>query len=144
MSNASEPPDAGPASYRNWRARIDGARMFNVFEVPFYSDAHITGEVSDGLGPYNMRNGLPADPSDPAIVLTIEWHLNPGGLPPMDKTDTANFTGAWLGDEIAALVALAFGARIMAGAQTRFLREDGKTWGIMGDRMRPIAFPKAS
>lgn len=132
--------EAGPASYRNWRAKNDGGPYFGSYEVPLYSDAHVTGDVLQGLGPHILRNGLPAELGDPAVVLVLDSHLDANQLPPMDKTDTASFTGSWLGDEIAALLSLACGARFMAGAPTR-IRSDATTWRIMGDTDRPVFFP---
>ena len=134
----------GPTSYRNWKAQLAGTRVYGASEVPIYSDAALTGEIRSGLGPYELRNGLPASLIDPAAVLTIVSHLDPSQLPAMDKTNTASFTGAWLGDEIAALVSLACGARVMAGAPTRYLQSDGKTWILMGDRMRPTLSPRTN
>lgn len=131
----------GPTSYQNWRSQIAGVPRAGASEVPFYSDAHITGELTD-LGPYVLRNGIPADERDPAIVLMVDGHMDPNDLPPMDNTDTANFTGAWLGDEIAALCALAFGARVMAGNSTRILLDaERERWVLMGHRERPAFFP---
>jgi hypothetical protein len=133
----------GPACYRNWRAQLDGAESSGASEVPFYSDADIRWELNGGLGPYSLRNAMPADPSDPALILVAEFH-GPNLRDPMDRTDTANFTGAWLGDEIASLCALAFGVRLMAGGATRHLvkRYAPDRWLITGDRDRPTWFPK--
>ncbi len=132
---------AGPLSYQNWLAQAGGAPRRSVSEVPLYSDAHITGELTEGLGPYVFRNGLPNDERDPAVVLFVDGHLDPNNLPRMQKTDTANFTGAWLGDEIAALCSLAFGARIMAGSVTRLSVPGSGFWTILGDSDRPSVFP---
>ena len=43
----------------------------------------------------------------------------------MTKTDTSQYHGGWLVDEIAALLSLCLGIRIKAGGQTRIF-EEGK------------------
>ena len=130
----------GPMSFRNWRRSLTGSPCFGVSEVPLYSDATICGEVRKGIGPYRLLNASPATPLDPAVLLVMESFLNPNDLPAMIETDTSNFTGAWLGDEIAALLALSSGARIIAGDATRNLHAG--EWIISGDHDRPTLFPK--
>ncbi|MBL8913172.1 MAG: hypothetical protein JNM17_20925 [Archangium sp.] len=127
---------SGPVCYKNWRAHQEGAPCSGGFEVPLYSDCHIAGEIPDGLGPYALINALPAGRLDPSLVLRASSFLNAYALPQMTKTDKTSFTGASLSDEIACLVALALGARIMAGSATRLEIEKGK-WVILGDRDRP-------
>ena len=45
-------------SQLNWLNWIDASDKdtASVVEYPFYSDAHITGEFTDGLGPYSFLN----------------------------------------------------------------------------------------
>lgn len=129
-----------PASYLNWRARIDDRPLTERSEVPIYSDStRLRGALDVDLGPYRLQHGLPADERDPALVLMVDGHLTTGDMLRMDKTNTDGFTGAWLADEIAALCSLEMGIRLMAGAPTRFL-SGADRWTITGDRNRPTFF----
>ena len=134
---------AGPMSYQNWIAASAGTRRLSISEVPLYSDADITGEISSGLGPYALRNALPNDERDPAIILIVNGYIDPNQVPRTIKTNVSNFTGASLPDEIAALCSLALGVRMMAGGVTR-MASDGSPHGfiILGDRERPAFFGK--
>lgn len=134
--------DSGPACYRNWTAKIAGSTAWGGSEVPLYSDCFIVGEVSS-LGPYSIVHASPESPSDPAFVLRCTSYFDPNMLPGMSKTDTSGYTGARLADEIAALLSLSLGARVMAGATTRLEIEPNK-WLMMGDRNRPIAMSPSS
>ena len=54
--------DAGVLSSQlNWLNWLSGSDIHNasVVEYPFYSDAHITGEFREGLGPYSFLNTVP-------------------------------------------------------------------------------------
>ncbi len=133
--------DNGPASYRNWRAHLAGKPVYGRSEIPIYSDVQFTVEKTEGLGPYRFQHAFPADLTDPALVLHVDGHLNPRELPAMDKTETSGFTGASLGDEIAALLSLLLGRRFMGGDPTRFISDMATSeWVIMGDRNQPTFF----
>src|SRR5712692_1671107 len=131
----------GPASYRNWRAFLDRAPGRGaVFEVPIYSDATVVVAISGGAGPYSILNGIPAGPTDAKLVLRFGVHLDPTETRDMTSTDTAGYTGAHLGDEIAALLSLELGVRLMAGDSTRMEHGDGAPPVILGDSRRPAMF----
>ena len=48
-------------SQLNWlkSLNVPDANVSAVVEYPFYSDARITGEFTDGLGPYSFLNAVP-------------------------------------------------------------------------------------
>lgn len=141
MTTLQPTNDEGPRSYRNWRAYLAGTPTYGAWEAPIYSDANLVGAIEEGLGPYKLSHVFPATTGiDPAVILFVESHLDGGVLPPMSKTNTSGFTGAWLGDEIAALLSLALGIRLMAGGVTRDFGIGSQPHGIsFGDRNRPVA-----
>lgn len=110
-------------------AAEQGQESARAEEYPLFTDAHITGEITEGYGPYQFLNAIahPEHPGDiqPAIILRAEGHLthisqNP---PPMDTTDGGYYHGGDQIDEIAALVSLAIGIRCKAGELTRSFDE---------------------
>ena len=42
----------GPPSYENWKASSQDSSLLGGYEVPLFTDAHITGEILEGFGPY--------------------------------------------------------------------------------------------
>jgi hypothetical protein len=130
----------GPASYLNWHARLDNRPCSGTAEVPFYSDVfHLRGEPAEDLGPYRLQLAFPRDQHDPALVLTIDDHLSHGDMLRMTKTNIDGFTGSSLADEVAALLSLEMGVRVMAGSVTRYSM--GERWIVRGDDDRPVFFP---
>lgn len=115
---------SGPAIYENWKAQQTGRDAESAYEVPLYSDAHITSEIRDGLGPYQLLNpvALPANgEARAAVYARVEVHY---GEEPMylfrsGKTNDERYHGGWLDDEIAALLSLSLGARFRAGPVSR-------------------------
>ena len=104
------------------RLNASDANTPTVVEYPFYSDAHITDEFIDGLGPYSFLNTVPF-PCSPGVVnapimLRAEIHL-PQSLPDMSKTDESLYHGGSFVDELAALTSVALGIRIRAGEESR-------------------------
>lgn len=139
MSDAAPSPE-GPRSYRNWRAFVAGKPLFSQAEIPIYSDVSLTVPDSDDLGPYKLKHAFPAELRDPVLVLLVHDHLDPGDLPRMDTTKTEGFTGASSGDEVAALLSLSLGRRLLAGSATRTCFQGKQDWTIFGDRDRPTFF----
>ncbi len=99
-----------------------------VVEYPFYSDARITSDFTDGLGPYSFLNTVPLydDPGvvNSPIILRAAIHLpqpEPQSVPPPDKfkTDESLYHGGDFVDELAALTSVALGVRIRAGDESR-------------------------
>jgi hypothetical protein len=106
-------------------------------EVPFFSDAWLTGEVTAGLGPYQFINTVPTryghGIARTAVVARLEIHMN-FDTPDPNKTDPVMYHGGGLADELAALASLLTGARFRAGGQSqRFEPTDGP-------RGRPVAW----
>jgi hypothetical protein len=117
----AETPTAA-LSQLNWLNVSPENTGTHIYEYPLYSDAHITGEFIDGLGPYSFLNTVPI-PSEPGvvkapIVLRVEIHLDEY-RPDMSKTDESLYHGGTLVDEIAALSSVALGVRIRAGSESR-------------------------
>ena len=108
----------GPFLYDNWLAWRDGAPTQGAIEVGLFSDAHVTGELDEGYGPYKFINqgAIPE-----VIVLRAEIHLP--NLYYVDTkhvtTDHSRFHGGDLSDEVAALLSLSLGLRLKAGPITR-------------------------
>lgn len=124
----------GPISYQNWKAKLEGYPSKCAVEFPLFTDAHITGQIETGLGPYQLFNTVPISPPNtltPSIILRVEDHLpevDNSDLK-MTKTDTDRYHGGWLNDEIAALLSLSLGIRLKAGGATRRFEPDGDPRG---------------
>lgn len=93
-----------------------------VSEYPFYSDARITGNFTDGLGPYSFLNTVPLHNApgviNSPIILRAAIHL-PQSLPDKLETDESRYHGGDFVDELAALTSVALGVRIRAGDESR-------------------------
>lgn len=115
----SEPTLSSQLNWNNWSQ----AQEPFIAEYPFYSDAHITGEFREGLGPYSFLNAFP-DRAIPGtinvpIILRVEIHLPEWKPEDISGTDESlYYGGAWV-DEIAALTSVALGVRIHAGTESR-------------------------
>ena len=96
-----------------------------IHEYPLYSDAHITGDFSEGLGPYSFLNTVPGFEKsgviNAPIILRTAIHLTQQ-LPDMSETDESRYHGGHLADELAALTSVALGVRIRAGDISRSFR----------------------
>jgi CRP/FNR family transcriptional regulator, dissimilatory nitrate respiration regulator len=110
---------------RVWLENIDALKFSLGIEFPLYSDAHITGEYINGLGPYSFLNTVPY-PDGPGIVnapiiLRVSMHLGDEGLDLSKKLQTSEslYHGGSFVDEIAAVTSLCLGARIRAGEMCR-------------------------
>lgn len=128
----------GPFTYANWKAMEAGFPSKSAAEFLMYTDAHITGHIEDGYGPYQLLNAIAHSEQPrlkPSIVLRIENHL-PSDLAtdPEMKTDYKRYHGGDLTDEIAALVSLCLGIRIESGFCTRVFEPGGDVRG------RPVAW----
>src|SRR5690554_6761300 len=112
----------GVLSYWNLKAYKEGKERHSIFELPLYSDAHITGELKSQKGPCNLINMIagirqPGSVAD-VMILRMFWHLN--NQPTYGvKTDSTRYHGGWASDEIAALISLKLGIRVKAGEITR-------------------------
>ena len=104
--------------YLNWLAALKGKPALGVFEYPLFTDARITEEMTEGLGPYQFLNpvALREGPGlvRPAIILRAELHVK--FCPPdLKKTDYEQYHGGSHTDEVAALSSLALGIRLKSG-----------------------------
>ena len=137
----SEEAERGLASslfaYENWRAADTKAPSLGGYEVPLYTDAHITGTVRDGYGPYQFLNTVPGVSEGslaPSIILRVESHVDWSFVVyrPMTRTDSESYHGGGLNEEVAALVSLCLGIRLKAGGISREFRIGGgysRRWG---------------
>jgi hypothetical protein len=116
--------DQGPEVLQVWKSVAPPTERWS-YEYPLFSDAHLTGEILSGLGPFEILNGLsfpgptPSEPL-PVLVLRVSVPL-PGQLEPPDEWSTSheNYHGGSFVDEVAALISLALGVRFKAGTETR-------------------------
>ena len=125
---------SGPPIYHNWQLALKGENADRAFEVPLFTDAHITSQkIIEEYGPYQfintvpMRNGLHL--LQPSIVLRVEEYISYES-PRMDKTQEEHYHGGNLEDEVAALVSLCLGIRIKAGGISRRFSKDGDPRGL--------------
>lgn len=133
-STAQVPGPRAPRMWRNWQASLEGAPRLGITECSFFSDAWFVAEAI-GYGPYSLLNPVARTTFaggmyewKPALTLRVDQHL-PGEHPDMNVTDAEHYHGGWLEDEVAALVALIFGARVIAGPITREFEDHGDPLG---------------
>ena len=119
--------EAGPIGWRNWKAlELGTRRSMDGYEIALHSDSRFVDELLD-LGPYKVFNtvasGEPvAGRSTLALVLRVAQYGRSyiDLIPSMQGEGThGSHHGGWLGDEIAALIALSLGTRCQAGEVTR-------------------------
>jgi hypothetical protein len=119
----------GPRSYENWKAALGGNKWHTIFEYPLFSDAHITGELVEELGPYKIINAVPISRSyRPTLVLRSYDYLV-HQIPEMKETNEENYHGGFLADELAALLSLFLGIRLKSGDANREFTIDGDSMG---------------
>jgi hypothetical protein len=122
---ATSLPPEGPFLYDNWRRTRASEPLVGTHEVPLYSDAHITGQLSLGeLGPYSLLNAVPMHHRlgllRAPVVLRFDFHF--AGEPFQhfeDSTNDSRYHGGELADEMAALVSLFLGVRMWASTAVR-------------------------
>ena len=112
-----------PACIANWKALLDGEPLLETIEYPIYTDAWVTGQVDDGLGPYSFINsfGAQREPTrHPSIVLRMDMHLPAGSLKhQLSVTNATAYHAGDIEDELSALLGLCLGIRTKAGGFTR-------------------------
>ena len=127
-------------SQLNWHNALEGIAANAIFEYPFYTDAHVTGQVVDGLGPYSFLNTVPTSFDtvvNAPIILRAALHLSEDPFRyDSSATDESIYHAGTFADELAALVSLCLGIRVRAGGESREfdLDDDGDPLG------RPIAW----
>lgn len=115
--------------YRNWRAYNAGNAERMGDEAPLFSDARFTGQLRGELGPYDLLNTVPHPHSPgvvvPALVLRARWVLDDdteqiAAAFRKGDTDVTGFVGGSSHDELAALIALSHGVRVVAAKPNRW------------------------
>lgn len=123
----------GPISYENWKAQIEGKPIKYAFEFPLFTDTHITGEITEGCGPYQFLNTVPIFKQGtiaPSIILRVTEYLEEDSTArKMSETNTDRYHGGWQVDEIAALMSLCLGIRLKAGGCIRTFEAEGDPRG---------------
>jgi len=132
----------GVLSYWNLKEFACSKSPKSITEYPLFTDAHITGELKEGLEPYcfiNMiaTNHNPGDVQE-SIILRIGWYINDNRTFDV-KTEASKYHGGGLTDEIAALVSLKLGIRLKAGDETRIF--DGYSKDPLGTPRASITQP---
>ena len=124
-----------PACAANWKAVANGMPIQWTAEYPIFSDAWLTGEIKQQLGPYQLINtASPRQKHEmhlyPAVVLRVDWHLPIDALSPnFSEPDATSYHGGYPEDEVAALLGLCIGARMKAGGATRHFDPEGDPRG---------------
>lgn len=134
-SKDQERRDRGPFAYENWALSLKGAPRQMSFEYPLFTDAHITGMVTEGYGPYQFLNTIAsAKPGSarkyPAIVLRMDSYLVYDPETDWSRTDESRYHGGLIHDEVAALGSLCLGIRLKAGGYTRIFEPDKDPVGL--------------
>lgn len=143
----TEERPAGPASHLNFRAADRGDPCIGIVEVFLYSDVRFVDEVRQGIGPISLINPIRLDEGRvvPAIVLRYAFHYaedlakNWSG-----RSDLSRFTGASVFDELACLLSLQHGARLVAGDVTRSFDSSDPLGTPQTDRAPPNIYLTAS
>jgi hypothetical protein len=120
------PVENGPPAWANWRAFDEGGSDGEALEYVLYSDCRWVGEITEGLGPYELLNTIGArvhpaiGEAQPVLALRVEQALE-RPPPPEDLTKhvTGTFHGGWIDEEIAALLSLVLGVRCRSGGMWR-------------------------
>jgi len=125
----------GPCSYENWKAALSDKVPHDGYEVPLFTDAHVTGEILEGFGPYQFLNPLAsprsADSITPGVILRVENYpeLSSSSSVEMGRTNDTRYHGGLLHDEIAALSSLILGVKFKSGGITREFYPNGDPRG---------------
>jgi hypothetical protein len=135
MSSSEVKPQVpvGTASYDNWRAFESGAPRIMEFEHPLYTDARVTGQVTDGLGPYAFINLVPLiqDQRRAQAAFVLRWSIHVlFDSPKMLKTDQERYHGGSPTEGVAALASLRCGIRLRSGGPSRRFEPNGDPRGI--------------
>lgn len=116
--------EKGPLVYENWKAVIAGKPTLGTVEYQLFTDCNTGGEILKDFGPYkifcNTVSMIDSHLPIPAFTLRLDDYLEYN--PDLDfpkRTNVKQYHGGSITDEIAALVSLSFGIRLMAGGSTR-------------------------
>jgi len=151
-STAAEALYSWPECAANWKAAEKRTPIQWSAEYPIYTDSWITGEINNGLGPYQFLNAIAIRETHeshlyPAVLLRMDWHLPRDSLKPdPTKISFDKYHGGHVEDEMAALLGLQLGMRARAGGVSRQFEPDGDPKGrpLTGTSktIPQIAFPR--
>lgn len=141
----------GPHGWLNWRAEREGrpvrsspltathAVLPSWGEYALYSDSYIRGQLK--LGPHEFVITLPVldqRVGNATMQVVLRWYDHLPDVDPRDidweTEDVSDYYGGDLGDEFAALLALALGRRLRSGGLIRRGYADAIR---LGSRVRP-------
>ena len=121
--------------WANWRAWESGLPTFGAVEYTLYTDANVSREATEGLGPYQLLDTLALpqflhnEGAAPAVVLRADLYLDPTASHEGRTRNVDAYHGGEAVDELASLVSLALGVRLEAGGQIRTFPVDGDPRG---------------
>jgi hypothetical protein len=122
--------------WMNWVQHLSGAPYVETQEYSLHTDARVTGNVDDGLGPYMLLNALAFfeplhSPNVPPtrIVLRVRQHEMTEASIDWQQTEVANFHGGAIDDEFGSLLSLALGFRCQSGGMVRRFEMGGDPLG---------------
>ncbi|MHB1530379.1 MAG: hypothetical protein ACYCXT_13345 [Acidiferrobacteraceae bacterium] len=128
------------SSFENWKAFIRGMKSAYAYEVPLYSDAVLGLFDALRVGPYQFLRSAPSNacegPFKTIILLRVDVHITKDDfemLADWDKMNDDAYHGGDLNDEIAALLSLLLGVRLMPGSITREFSDRSDPRGIPGN-----------
>lgn len=135
----------GPASYENCRAAASGQPRRATHEVILYSDVGFTDEWRDPAGPISLLNPIRMERGRVGASIVLRCHVHHAFELPQnwDKPDLSRFTGASFWDEIACLVSLQHGARLVAGDISRTFDGSDPLGEPRTDSRPPIVYSPA-
>ncbi len=127
-------------SFENWKAFIEKTKSEYAYEIPLYSDASLGLFDKLQAGPYQFFRTAPSNacekPFRTIVIMRVEVHIVRDvheSFADMENTNDAAYHGGDLNDEIAALLSLLFGVRLMPGSVTREFSSRFDPLGIPGD-----------
>lgn len=124
-------------SFENWKACLEGSVSGYTYEIPLYTDASIRFHGGTQTGPYQFIQVVPVnaceEPFRTIVILRVDVHIKLEGhewIADLEKTDDTAYHGGDLNDEIAALLSLVHGIRLMPGSITREFSSGADPRGI--------------
>lgn len=128
----------GPQSYANFHAFANGDARLRTEEVNLYSDGRFSLEWRNGrslpvsVGPVTLiAMERPEETTwGPAIVMRYAVYYELPEHHDFEASSTSQYTGSSPYDQIACLLSLQYGARLMAGGRTRLFSENHDPMGF--------------
>ena len=127
-------------SFENWKAFTANLDSKYAYEIPLYSDVALGFFDELRAGPYRFLRTAPSNACENAfktiILMRVDVHIRKDDgefLADLEKTDDAAYHGGDLNDEVAALLCLLLGIRLMPGSITREFSNRSDPRGIPGN-----------